>query len=95
MEVTVESEYPCLLIKLDPPDCMNVEPELIVPTDCGEPGTLLFPVTEGEEIWLWVGPTAFTGPVTEFTYFLTVSNNFYDVIPNEEKSWGEVKALYR
>ena len=95
MEVTVESEYPCLLIKLDPPDCMNVEPELNVPTGCGEPGTLLFPVTAGEEIWLWVGPTDFTGPVTEFTYFMTVSNNMFDAVPNQEKSWGGVKALYR
>jgi len=95
MEVTVESEYPCLLIKLDPPDCMYVEPGLNVPTDCGEPGTLLFPVTAGEEIWLWVGPIDFTGPVTEFTYFMTVSNNMFDAVPNEEKSWGEVKALYR
>jgi len=66
-----------------------------VPTDCGEPGTLLFPVTAGEEIWLWVGPIDFTGPVTEFTYFMTVSNNMFDAVPNEEKSWGEVKALYR
>jgi hypothetical protein len=95
MEVTLEPEYPCLLIKVAPTDCAMASPELNVPADCGEPGTLVFPVTAGEEIWLWVGPTDFYGPVTEFTYFLTVSNNIFDVVSREEASWGRVKALYR
>ena len=80
MEVTLEAEHPCLLIKLSSTDCATTEPELNVPADCGVPVTLTFPVTAGEEVWLWVGPTDFTGPVTEFTYFMTVSNNMFDVV---------------
>ncbi len=95
MEFTVESEYLCRMFKLAPLDCETVAVELDAFTDCHGPRTLTFPVTAGEEIWLWVGPTNFTGPVTEFTYFMTVSNNTFDTVPAEEMSWGRVKSLYR
>jgi hypothetical protein len=95
MEFTVESEFPCYMFKLAPPDCENVAVELHAEARCEAPATLSFPVVAGEEIWLWVGPTTFTGPVTEFTYFMTVSNNTFDTVPNEGMSWGRVKSLYR
>jgi hypothetical protein len=95
MEVTAESEYPLYLFKLAPTDCAEVGAELQATADCELPGTLSFPVTAGEEIWLWTGPTTFTGPVTEFTYFMTVTNNMFDVVPADEMSFGGVKALYR
>ncbi len=95
MEATLESEHPCYLFKLAPTDCNEVGVELQAEADCEAPGTLSFPVTAGEEIWLWVGPQTFNGPVTEFPYFMTVSNNLFDVVPNEEMSWGGVKSLYR
>ena len=95
MECTFEAEEPCYLFKLAPTDCAIVAVELDVVADCGVPVTLSFPVSAGEEIWLWVGPTDFTGPVNEFTYLLTVSNNTFDVVPNEGMSWGRVKSLYR
>lgn len=95
MEFTVESEYPCFLFLIRPPDCDLAEVHLQAIADCEEPGTLVFPVTAGEEIWLWVGPTTFSGPVTEFTYFMTVSNNVFDIVSNEGMSWGRVKSLYR
>jgi hypothetical protein len=95
MEVTADSEFPCYLFKLAPTDCNEVGVEFQAEADCYAPATLSFPVTAGEEIWLWVGPTNFTGPVTEFTYFMTVSNNTFDVVPNEGMSWGQVKSLYR
>lgn len=95
MEVTLEPEYPCLLIKLSSTDCATAQPQVFNDADCGEPGTVTFAVTEGQEVWLWVGPMDFTGPVTEFTYFMSVSNNMFNVVPSEEKSWGGVKALYR
>jgi hypothetical protein len=95
MEFTVESEYDCYMFKLAPLDCATVAVELSALVRCGTPATLTFPVTAGEEIWLWVGPTTFSGPVTEFTYFMTVSNNVFDVVPDEGLSWGQVKSLYR
>jgi len=95
MDFTVEPEFPCLIFKLAPTDCANVGIDLQADSSCGSPATLSFPVTAGEEVWLWVGPQAFSGPVTEFTYFMTVSNNTFDVVPNEGMSWGRVKSLYR
>jgi hypothetical protein len=95
MEVTLEPEYRSYLFKLAPTDCDEVGVELQALADCEAPETLSFPVTAGEEIWLWVGPANYTGPVTEFTYFMTVSNNTFDVVPNEGMSWGQVKSLYR
>jgi len=95
MEFTVESEQPCHMFKLSPLDCGTVGVELQEYPACGMPTTLTFPVTAGEEIWLWVGPSTFTGPVTEFTYFMTVSNNTFDTVPNEDMNWGQVKSLFR
>lgn len=95
MDFTVLTEYPCFMFKLAPTDCEGVAVELQAISDCWVPQTLSFPVTAGEEIWLWVGPTEFDGPVTEFLYFMTVTNNQFDVVPDEDMSWGGVKALYR
>jgi len=95
MEFTFEPEYPCYMFKLAPLDCATVAVELEAFVRCGTPATLTFPVIAGEEIWLWVGPANFSGPVNEFTYFMTVSNNTFDVVPNEGMSWGQVKSLYR
>jgi hypothetical protein len=95
MEVTVESEHPLYIFKLAPLDCANMGIELSATADCEAPATLTFPVTAGEEIWLFTAPTTFEGPVTEFTYFMTVSNNTFDTVPSEGMSWGQVKSLYR
>jgi len=95
MEVTAESELPLYLFKLAPTDCNEVGVELMAETFCDVPATLSFPVTTGEEIWLWTGPTTFEGPFNEFTYFMTVSNNMFNVVPSEGMSWGKVKSLYR
>jgi hypothetical protein len=95
MECTLESEHSCYIFKLAPLDCSEVGVELQALADCEQPATLTFPVTAGEEIWLWVGPSTFSGPVTEFPYFMTVSNNLYDVVPAEQAGWGEVKSMYR
>lgn len=95
MECTLQSEFPCHIFKLAPLDCENIEVELNAEASCQAPATLSFPVTVGEEVWLWVGPTDFSGPYGEFTYFMTLSNNAFDTVPNEGISWGGLKALYR
>jgi hypothetical protein len=95
MEMTVESEYDCYIFKLSPLDCANVGVELQAVAGCEAPATLSFPVTAGEEVWLWIGPTTFTGPVTEFTWYATFSNNLFDVVPTDDMTFGGVKALYR
>ena len=95
MEFTCESEYPTYMFKLAPLDCATVGVELQAIADCDAPATLAFAVTAGEQVWLWIGPTTYTGPVLEYDYFMTVSNNVFDVVPTEEMSFGGVKALYR
>jgi hypothetical protein len=95
MEVTVHSDFPCNLFKLSPTDCNDVGVELQEEAGCEVPAIMSFPVFAGEEIWLWVGPMASLSTVMEFTYFMTVSNNMFDVVPAEEMSWGGVKSLYR
>ena len=95
MEFTAESDFACYMFKLAPLDCGSVGVELQATCNFAEQATLTFPVTAGEEVWLWVGPTVFSGPVTEFTYFMTVTNNQFDVVPAEDVSWGGVKALFR
>jgi hypothetical protein len=95
MEFTVRSEFECNIYKLSPTNCAEVSVELEAVAFCFVPTTLTFPVTAGEEIWLWVGPMFFYGLETEFTYIMTVTNNAFDVVPTEKLSWGEVKALYR
>jgi hypothetical protein len=95
MEVTVESEFPCYIFVLGILDCNLPVTFLWGEADCGAPVTLTFPMEAGQEEWLWVGPAAFSGPVTEFTYFMTVSNNTFDTVPAKGMSWGGVKSLYR
>ncbi len=96
MDFTVEAEYTCYIMKMATGVCDPAVAELFVIASCGTPTTLSFPVTAGEEIWLWVGPSTFSGPVNEFTYFATLTNNYFDApVPIEDKNWGGVKALYR
>jgi len=95
MEFIVEAEYPTYLFKLSPTDCSLVGVELSALADCTAPATLTFPVVAGEEIWLFVAPDQFAGPVNEYSYFMSVSNNVFDVVPNEDVTWGAVKSLYR
>jgi hypothetical protein len=94
MECTVESEQPCYLFKLSPTDCGTAAVEIQVDPVCGGPATLSFPVVAGEVVWLWVGPTTYTGPVPEFNYFMTVSNNTFNTVPNEDMSWSNVKTMF-
>ena len=98
MEFTVQAEWPTSIYKLAPLDCPTVVVELSATTDCTG-ASLAFPVTAGEEIWLWVGPSSFTPPPgvlnRNYIYSMTVTNNVFGVVPVDEASFGSVKALYR
>ncbi len=97
MEFTVESQYPCYLFQLTPSpmDCGLVAVGLQTTSDCGAPGTLSIPVVAGEVVYLWVGPTTYTGPVLEFPYSMTVCNNEFGTVSNEDMDWGQVKTLFK
>jgi hypothetical protein len=95
MEVFVWPEFDCHVMKMSTPDCDNMDVEASAISGCYVPVTLTFPVTAGEEVWLSVEPTEYLGFPVEFTYYMTVTNNQFDVVPGEKVSWGGVKALYR
>ena len=99
MEMYVEAQWPTSIFKLAPLDCPTVAVELSATTNCETGATLSFPVTAGEEIWLWVGPSDFNPPPgvlnRNYFYSMTVTNNMFGVVPVEESSLGAVKAMYR
>ena len=99
MNFTCEAEWPVFIFKLAPTDCGSTAVELSAETTGCAEAVLSFPVTAGEEVWLWVGPTEFAAPegtvVREFYYVMTVDNLAYEVVPTEEMSFGGVKSLYR
>ncbi len=54
------------------------------------------PTVPGATYWIFVAPAAWiTGYTGEFEYCLEVCGNSYEIIPNENASWGTVKSIYR
>jgi hypothetical protein len=91
-EIFIEAEYETRLYELEPTDCSTVEVvqeltvqpcvlESIIVT--GEPGTT---------VWLWVGPTTYTGPWPEYDYILHLEP--MDPVATEPHSWTAVKGLF-
>jgi len=95
IDLTITAEYQTYLFVLMPPDCSLVEVVAYVTAEPCVPTVLSYPTVPGEEVWLWVGPTTFDGPVYEYDYFLHVCGAQYDVIPTENASWGAVKEMFR
>lgn len=96
IDLTVTSEYDVFIFELGPQDCGTVGVLQNLAATCDTPATLTVFGAEGTPVWLWIGPTAFEGPVTEFSYYATLSGHQWEgPVANEDKSWGEVKSLYR
>ena len=95
IEMTVEAEMPTYIFELSVGPCETVAVNQSAIADCLAPVTLTIPVSAGQEVWLWVGPTVFGPPLAEWNYSMFVSNNTYDVIGTEDMSFGGVKALFR
>jgi len=95
IDVTLTAEYETNLYLLFPPDCNTVGVVASATVPPCVPTLLSYPTTPGMEIWIWVGPSTFSGPVNEYAYFLHVCGILYDVIPTEQTSWGELKERYR
>lgn len=97
MEFTFEPEHPCWIYKITQPTCgETIQVENSRLGECGNPATLSFPVTAGEEIYLIVHPpSAAQDLVPEFTYFAVFSNVSFISVPVKELNWGTLKSLYR
>ena len=95
VEMTIEALYETNIYFLLPTNCEEVGVVASATAPPCEPTTLSYPTTPGQEIWLWVGPSTFSGPGYEYTYFLRVCGIQYEVVPAEKTSWGAVKGMYR
>jgi len=96
IDMTVTSEYPTNIYFLTVDyNCVNVSVVANATTVPCVPTTLSYATSPGQEWWLWVGPSDFSGPVNEYTYFMHVCGILYDIVPVENASWGTVKDLYR
>ncbi len=96
LEIEVESEYEALVYVLDVSDCLNIG---VVagpwyPAPC-ELTNMVAAVTPGMTYVVFVAPNTFTGPVYEFDYTLRICGHYWDVVPNEEATWGDVKTMFR
>ncbi len=94
MEFTVTPEYPVYMFVLNT-NCDDIQLLYQAAPMACETGVISWPVAAGEVYWLWVGPQEFSGPVNEFTYFMTVTGNTFSVVSNDDTSWSTVKSLYK
>ncbi|MBU0741080.1 hypothetical protein KKG45_11860 [bacterium] len=61
-----------------------------------QPMSWTVPTTIGATYWIFVAPYEWvTGYTGEFAYCLEVCGNSFDIVPNEDASWGAVKSIYR
>lgn len=90
---SITPEYESYLFQLST-DCATVEVlENVLAQPC-ETETISFATVPGEEVWLWVGPSAFSG-LPEYTYLLEVDGIDSGATAVEGSTWGAVKAQYR
>jgi hypothetical protein len=94
----VHSEEELFLFILLPINCEEVAVVYQAECDCDIPGEIEFTHPAGEEFWVWVGPTTYSGPepIFEFDYTLTIDGIVMDVpSPVEHDSWGGIKTRFQ
>jgi hypothetical protein len=90
--ITCQSEYDTHLYVLIP-DCGVISPILYdAYCECEGYGWIEFVLPGFDHVWIFVGPTVFSGPVNEFDYVLTVD---LWTVAVEESSWGKIKTRFR
>ncbi len=95
IDMIVTPEYETNIYFLWPTNCNYVGVVANATATPCEETALSYQTTPGLEVWLWVGPSTFSGPVNEYTYFLRVCGIQYDTVPTEKVSWGSMKEMYR
>jgi hypothetical protein len=90
--VTGEADYPTYIFELAPQDCPTAVVVQQIIIDYGIPATMTINGTPGSLVWLWVGPTDFAGPVTEFNYVLEL--NIEGSVSTENHTWTSVKSIF-
>jgi len=99
LEVTLLAEQESNLFELGPPDCESVGVLQLATADPCVEATLTVTAEPASMAWLWVGPTTFTPPNyppgNEYDYLLSLVGLMPGVVPVQQATWSEVKALYR
>jgi len=90
---TCTAEFPLQFILIYNPDCNNLLYDLQTGGAC-EPVSLGHVFGAGEEFWLWVGPSTFSG-VPESDYTFEVCGILGGATPTYNVTWGALKEWYR
>ena len=98
LSATVRAEFPVQFIFIAITDCSLPDYDITSGPACTDL-TLSRTVAAGAPVWLWVGPSVFNGVPCGADYTLTVSGlgtgDGCEPSPVLDKSWGEIKGLYR
>ncbi len=88
------AEFPLQFIFIYNADCNNLMYNYITAGPC-QTATLSQYVGSGVEIWLWVGPSVFSG-VPESDYVLDACGIWGDIgTPVQDATWGAIKNRFR
>ncbi len=90
LEMQGDAEYPTYMFELGPQDCGSVGVIQNVIVGACAPNPMFIVGAPGSLVWLWVGPTTFTGPVNEYHYVIQM----YIPLATENHSWTAVKSLF-
>lgn len=98
MTATVCADFPVQLLFIYGTSCTAPEYDAIT----GQPGqevSLSRNVAAGVEVWIWVGPSGYTGVACESPYLLTMSGIATSAgcgpTATERTTFGRIKSLYR
>ena len=89
--LSCSAEYDVYMYVLTP-DCDNTEILYEAICECDPPSSIEFTASAHDHLWVWIGPTSYTGPVYEFDYILRLDTSYS---PVETSSWGGIRSQYR
>ena len=92
---TCLAEFPLQFVFFYVIDYNCIEYEYLLGTsDPCEALTMAYSFAAGQEVWLWVGPSLFSG-VPESDYILDVCGILGEPTPVRESTWGSIKGMFR
>jgi hypothetical protein len=98
MTASVRAEFPVQFIFIYGTDCNNLVYDITTANACQD-ATLSRTVAAGTPVWLWIGASVFDGVPCGSEWVLTVdglgTGEGCEPTPVLDKSWGEIKGLYR
>ena len=97
IDLVIDAEYAVYLFELFPQDCAAVAvAQQATGGPCLEAYMTISGYGEGDDVWVWVGPTVYSSPdgTREFDYVLWMTGLFGE-IATEDTSWSSLKALYQ